>query len=87
MNKALDWLIRRRSTAQALAAVALNSSVTQQVTRGLPCPALNCHACPVASFACPIGALQHFVGLRVVPFYTLGAVALVGALVGRMSCG
>ena len=89
MNAEWLWLglARRRTTVQAVSALVLNSYFTQMVTKGLPCPALNCYACPVAAFACPIGSLQHFVGRRKFPLYVLGVVGLVGALIGRASCG
>jgi polyferredoxin len=74
-------------TVQAISAIVLNSYVTQTATKALPCPALNCYACPAAAFACPIGSLQHFIGRRVVPLYVLGIVALVGVFVGRAGCG
>jgi polyferredoxin len=80
-------LARRRGVVQFVSALLLNSAVTQHVTKGIPCPALNCYACPAASFACPIGTLQRAVGERRVPLYVLGAVALVGALIGRGACG
>ena len=78
---------RYRGAVQALSALVLNSYFTQRITKGLPCPALNCYACPAAAFACPIGSLQHFIERRKVPLYVLGAVGLVGALIGRASCG
>jgi ferredoxin-type protein NapH len=81
------WLARRRTAVQVAAALVLNSYVTQRFTGGIPCPALNCYACPAAAFACPIGSIQHFVGRRKIPLYVLGVVALVGALIGRASCG
>jgi ferredoxin-type protein NapH len=86
-NRTWHRLAHWRPTVQAVSALVLNSYVTQQITKGLPCPALNCYACPAASFACPIGSLQHFVIRRRVPLYVLGVVALVGALIGRASCG
>ncbi len=82
-----NWLASRRSLAQLLSAVGLNSYFTQHVTKGFPCLALNCHSCPAASFACPLGAIQHFVTRQRVPLYTLGVVWLAGALIGRASCG
>ena len=78
---------RRREIVQVVSAVVLNSYFTQRITKGLPCPALNCYACPAAAFACPIGSIQHFIGRRKVPLYVLGVVGLVGALIGRASCG
>jgi ferredoxin-type protein NapH len=81
------WLAQRRVPVQILSTLTLNSYVTQRITKGLPCPALNCYACPAASFACPIGSIQDFSRGGKVPFYVLGVVGLVGALVGRGSCG
>ncbi len=80
-------LAHRRSLVQIISALVINSYVTQATTKGIPCPALNCYACPAAAFACPIGTIQHFVGRRKFPLYVLGVVGLVGALVGRASCG
>jgi ferredoxin-type protein NapH len=88
MQRFWHWLAKRRAIVQVLSAFGLNSYVTWLTTRGLPCPALNCYACPAAAFACPIGSIQHIAGARhQVPFYILGMVGLVGALVGRGSCG
>jgi len=52
-----------------------------------PVPALNCYACPLASFACPIGSLQHFMVLRRIPFFLIGFFFIVGGTIGRMVCG
>jgi ferredoxin-type protein NapH len=80
-------LAQRRSLVQAISGAGMNSAVTQRLTRGFPCLALNCHACPAAAFACPIGALQHFVTLGMPPLYLLGVLALVGGVIGRAACG
>jgi polyferredoxin len=37
--------------------------------------------------SCPIGSLQHFAGVRQIPYYLLGVLGLVGALGGRVACG
>jgi ferredoxin-type protein NapH len=37
--------------------------------------------------ACPIGSMQHFVGLKELPWYVLGVIGLAGALGGRFACG
>ena len=50
-------------------------------------PILNCWGCPLALFSCPMGALQHFIGLGLIPFYTIGLFGTVGMVVGRMTCG
>lgn len=53
----------------------------------IPCPTLNCYACPAANFACPIGTLQHFAAIRRVPLFTLGILAAIGTIFGRAVCG
>lgn len=67
--------------------------------KGFCYPVLNCWACPVANFSCPIGALQNSsssaaLSLRggapwyaVIPFYVLGTLLFFSALFGRMMCG
>jgi ferredoxin-type protein NapH len=81
------WLAQRRTVVQILSALTINSYFTQRITKGLPCPALNCYACPAAAFACPIGSIQHNLGRHQFPIYVLGVVGLVGTLIGRASCG
>lgn len=81
------WLAQRRGVVQILSALTINSYFTQRVTKGIPCPALNCYACPAATFSCPIGSIQHFIGRGKFPLYVLGVVGLFGALIGRASCG
>ncbi|MBN1956364.1 MAG: 4Fe-4S binding protein [Anaerolineae bacterium] len=87
MQKFWLRLARRRGIVQLLAALLTNSYFTERFTKGLPCPSLNCYACPAAAFACPIGSLQHLIGRHKAPLYVLGVVGLVGALIGRASCG
>ncbi len=88
MKRLFNLLLRiRRWPVQLASFLVMNSYFTQGVTKGLPCPGFNCYACPTAIFACPVGSLQHFVIIREIPFYVLGAVAFVGALGGRAACG
>jgi polyferredoxin len=62
-------------------------TIYQGALKGYCVPTLNCYACPGAMMSCPIGALQHFVMGRQIPFFLLGFLGLVGAGVGRMTCG
>jgi ferredoxin-type protein NapH len=50
-------------------------------------PVLNCHSCPTAIFACPVGIIGQFVGLGLIPLSVVGVVALAGLTVGRFLCG
>ena len=80
-------LWQRRPWIQIVSLVLTNSWLTREVTKGFPCLALNCYACPLAATACPIGSIQHFVAIRQVPLYVLGVLGLAGALGGRFACG
>ena len=52
-------------------------------------PGMNCHSCPGALGACPIGAMQAFFSgrQRGAAFYVLGYLAVVGLVAGRFICG
>lgn len=52
-------------------------------------PGLNCYSCPGAIGACPVGSLQNFLsGMKFrFPYYVLGILLFVGALLGRVVCG
>lgn len=76
----------KRRISQTLSLLALNSSWGPQV-KWLCSPVMNCHSCPLAWFACPIGVFVHFAGYNVFPFLALGVVLLVGVLLGRLLCG
>lgn len=52
-----------------------------------PVPGLNCYACPLATGACAIGSLQHFMVIGRFPFLLTGFFLIVGAVAGRMVCG
>jgi len=57
-------------------------------TKGICVPGLNCHSCPGAIGACPLGSLQTALGdVRTkLPFYILGTLLLFGILLGRAIC-
>src|SRR5512137_871908 len=50
-------------------------------------PGLNCHACPTAVSACPIGILQHFSAIGRIPFALVGFLGVIGMVFGRSVCG
>jgi ferredoxin-type protein NapH len=88
---AVSWLAERllrlrRGWVQGGATLFVNSYVPTSF-KHLPCPGLNCYSCPTATFACPIGSLQHFAADHRVPLYLLGVLGLVGLGTGRLTCG
>jgi len=50
-------------------------------------PVFHCYACPLATFACPIGVIANFSGLTVLPFIAIGTLLAVAAFVGSFICG
>ena len=50
-------------------------------------PVFHCYACPLATFACPIGVIAQFSALHVFPFIAVGLLIAVGALFGSLICG
>ena len=54
---------------------------------GMCSPVFHCYACPLATFACPIGALAGFSSLHVMPYALIGMLLVVGGLVGATICG
>jgi polyferredoxin len=54
---------------------------------GVCAPVFHCYACPLASFACPIGVLANFSALHLIPFMTIGLLLVFGAMVGSLFCG
>lgn len=87
MTRFVSFLLAvKRRQVQLLSLLVMNSYFLN-ILKFIPCPGMNCYACPVAVFACPIGSLQHFVIMRQFPLYVLGVLALIGASVGRLACG
>ncbi len=50
-------------------------------------PFMNCHACPTAFMACPIGTLQTFAAAGRLPYVLIGYLGAVGIVFGRSACG
>jgi polyferredoxin len=87
--------IRSRRIFQGIGAVLpnaylqgfLSASLYQGSLKGACTPLLNCYACPSALLSCPIGSLQHSMAIQTVPLYAAGTLSVIGAGVGRMTCG
>jgi ferredoxin len=85
MAKKPNWKHRFRRVSQVFFLIALNPYFFMY--RGFCVPAMNCWACPAAAFGCPVGAIGNFLVKGIVPFFTIGLMLLLGALIGRMICG
>lgn len=78
---------RLRQLSQVVFLVLSNIGFEGFLKTGIVCPYLFCYGCPVASVACPIGTLQHFAIIRLIPFYLIGIVGSTGIFFGRAFCG
>ncbi len=54
--------------------------------RGVCGPALNCHGCPAATTACPVGVIAFGSAMHAFPAMAIGTVLAVGILTGRLVC-
>lgn len=54
---------------------------------GVCAPVFHCYACPLATFACPVGVLAHFSALHIIPFLALGIIILTASVFGTFICG
>lgn len=72
---------------QTFSLLFFNFPLLAPCLKHFPVPVLNCHACPLAAGACPIGTLQHFVIIKKIPFTTIGILGAIGLSTGRFSCG
>lgn len=79
------WTLLTNSYASGF----INGVIYQGKIKSFCVPGLNCYSCPGALGACPMGALQNAIAGRGggVPFYVLGFLVTIGALVGRIVCG
>ncbi len=50
-------------------------------------PVFHCYACPLSTFACPIGVIAQFGALHIFPFVAVGLLIAVGVLFGTLICG
>lgn len=50
-------------------------------------PVFHCYACPLATFACPIGVIAQFSALHVFPFMAVGTLVVFGGALGTLVCG
>ncbi|MBW8035197.1 MAG: 4Fe-4S binding protein [Planctomycetes bacterium] len=54
---------------------------------GMCSPVLHCYACPLASFACPIGVIAQLSAIHIFPFIAIGLLIVMGTFFGSLLCG
>ncbi len=65
----------------------LNLNVFGISFKNICSPGFNCHGCPWATTACPIGAMTFGAGIRQFPLMAIAFILAIGAVLGRLVCG
>lgn len=81
-----SWIVRWRLLVQtAFLGVWLDPFMLR--VHSVCAPVFHCYACPLATFACPIGVIAQFSALHVIPLMALGTLLFVGGFLGSFLCG
>ncbi len=78
---------KKRKITQLFFLIIFNIPFLSPILKRIPSPVLHCYSCPLSSFACPVGTIQHLIVVRDFPFYTLGIISLIFIFIGKLSCG
>jgi ferredoxin len=76
-----------RFYAGAVGAFVSNLAPLGVRLKGTCVPAMNCHGCPWATAACPVGVAAYGSAVHALPAMAVGAMLAVGVLFGRLICG
>lgn len=87
MPKKDNIFTKIRFYTAAFSTLLLNLNIFGLSLRSFCSPGFNCHGCPLASFACPIGVITFGSAVRQLPLMAIAFVLAIGAIVGRLICG
>lgn len=87
MRAMIAFVARLRLWTALAAAFAFNLRPFGLSMKTWCAPGFNCHGCPAASTACPIGVLAFSSAVRAWPAAAIGWLLVIGAAVGRLMCG
>ena len=87
MAKKDNIFFKLRFYTATFSTMLLNLNVFGLSLRGFCSPGFNCHGCPWATFACPIGVMSFSSGVRQLPLMAIAFVLAIGAVSGRLVCG
>jgi polyferredoxin len=87
MAKKDNILFKLRFYTAGFSTILLNLNVFGISLRSFCSPGFNCHGCPWATFACPIGVMSFSSGIRQLPLLAISFVLAIGIIFGRLVCG
>jgi ferredoxin len=85
--KKLSLFKKLRYYTAGLSVVVLNLNVFGKSFKGICSPGFNCHGCPWASTACPVGVFAFGSAIKRLPLLALSTILFIGIAVGRLVCG
>src|SRR5512142_3078997 len=78
---------RLRFATAMLSTWLMNLNMFGWSLKSVCAPGFNCHGCPWATGACPVGVLTYGSALRTIPVLALASILAVGVMLGRLVCG
>lgn len=87
MAKKLPPFFTRLRFATSLASTwLLNLGMFGWSAKSLCAPGFNCHGCPWATAACPVGVIAFGSAMHAIPVWAIASVLAVGVALGRLAC-
>lgn len=87
MVKKDSIFLKLRFYTATFSTMLLNLNIFGLSLRSFCSPGFNCHGCPWATFACPIGVMTFSSGVRQIPLMTIAFLLAIGTVSGRLVCG
>ncbi len=87
-SKLPSFFLRLRFATAILSTWVLNLGMFGErfKVRSFCSPGFNCHGCPWATAACPIGAIAYGSAISSLPVFAIASVLTIGAVAGRLVC-
>ncbi len=86
-TKKMNFFTRVRFYTAVIAAWLMNLNMFGISLKKFCTPGFNCHGCPWATMACPIGIFSFSSAVHQLPALAISSILAVGLVFGRMACG
>ena len=85
-KKKVGFFVLVRNYTAIFSASVMNLNLFGLSFKKVCTPGFNCHGCPWATSACPVGVATFGSALHVLPALAIASILTVGVLLGRMVC-
>ncbi len=83
----MNYFSRLRFYTAAISAWLMNLNMFGLSFRKICAPGFNCHGCPWATMACPIGVFAYSSAIQQIPLLAISTVLAIALFTGRLVCG